>query len=192
MTVGIFGGRFDPIHNGHLAVAEEILKQKNPGEIWFLPDNQHQWRPIEASAIDRINMLNLAIGKNKRYKISDVGIKLGGMTETITVMRNLRKTQPENEYFFICGSDQLPTFPKWTHWKDLLEEVKFWVIIRKGYPIVNIPKNCEIIEDPNYTPLENSATEIRKRIKNKLLITNLTLKNVEKYIEKRNLYQEKL
>ena len=189
MTIGIFGGRFDPVHNGHLAVAREILKQKNPDEIWFLPDNAHQWRPIEASPMDRVNMLKLAIKDEKRFKVSDTAISLGGMTETITVMRFLKKLHPENEYFFICGSDQLPTFPKWTHWEDLLTQVKFWVVARHNYPFDQKYLNCEIIEDPSYTPLNDSATAIREKIKKREAITNLVSESVEKYILEKGLYK---
>lgn len=189
MKIGIFGGRFDPIHNGHLAVAYEILKHKNIDEIWFLLDNAHQWRPIEASIKDRINMLKLAIKDEKKFKVSDVAIKLGGMTETIIVMRFLKKMYPENEFFFICGSDQLPTFPKWTHWEDLLNEVKFWVVARKDYPLNQKYTNCEIIEDSSYIPLNDSATKIRERIKNGGPIKNLVSESVEKYILEKGLYR---
>ncbi len=191
MTIGIFGGRFDPIHNGHLAVAKEIFKQKHPDQIWMLVENIHQWRPIVASAEDRIKMVELAINElgEKKIKVSDLAIRLGGMTETITVMRHLHKQFSKDQFFFICGSDQLENFTKWTHWEELKKEVKFWIVERGNFSIHNVPENCEIIQDPNYIPLEDSATEIRERLKLNLSIKNLVSEGVEKYIIKKRLYK---
>src|SRR5581483_1506612 len=116
----IFGGRFDPIHNGHLAVAREVLKTNNADEVWLSVENQHQWRPIVASSDDRKHMAALAIQEvNKEYassearsshirsnnklKIDMTPAEIGGLTDTITVMRTLRKKYPEHQFVFIVG-----------------------------------------------------------------------------------------
>ena len=187
MKIALFGGRFDPIHNGHLAVAREVLKVKAADEVWFSLDNQHQWRPIVASAKDRKHMLKLAIGENKKFKIDETPLRIGGVTETISVIRNLRK-HIKTEIVFVVGSDQISTFHKWTHWKDLVKELTFLIVARKGSPITDIPKNCIVIDDPNYEPLEDSATRIRDKINNGESITDLVPKAVEEYIISHGLY----
>lgn len=187
MKLALFGGRFDPVHNGHLAVAKEVLKVGAADEVWFSLEHQHQWRPIVASVEDRKKMLELAIAEEKRLKIDLTPIELGGLTETISVVRALRK-KITDEIFFVAGSDQIPTFPKWTHWQDLQNEVKFLIIARKGSPVENLPKNCIVIDDPNYEPLDDSATRIREYLKEGKSITGLVPEKVEGYIIKHGLY----
>lgn len=188
MTIALFGGRFDPIHNGHIKIAQEVLKIKAADEVWFSLENQHQWRPIVASIQDRLAMLQLAIEGESRFKIDQTPIKLGGLTETISVIRELRKTIKDS-IIFIAGSDQLPTFPKWTHWEELKEEVRFLIVARKGSPVENVPENCTIVDDPTYEPLEDSATRIRNLIQEGKPITGLVPEKVEKYIIEHGLYK---
>lgn len=188
MTIALFGGRFDPIHNGHLAVAKEVLRTKSAQEVWFSLENQHQWRPIVASVEDRMHMLRLAIEGEEKFCIDDTPIKLGGLTETISVVRDLRKRIP-HDILFVVGSDQLSVFPKWTHWEELEKEVKFLVVARKGSPIENVPENCIVINDPAYEPLEDSATRIRTLRKTGKSISGLVPKKVEEYILEHKLYE---
>lgn len=187
MKIALFGGRFDPIHNGHLAVAKEVLKVKAAEEVWFSLENQHQWRPIVASSKDRKAMLELATQGEERFKIDTTPIQLGGMTATIDVVRELRKSV-KDEIVFLVGSDQLSVFHKWTHWQELEQEVQFLIVARKGSPLENIPKNAMVIEDPTYVPLEDSATRIRELLKNGQSISGFVPKAVEKYIIEKKLY----
>ena len=197
MRIAVFGGRFDPIHNGHLAVAQEVLKTGNADEVWLSIENQHQWRPLVASWQDRKKMAELAKNeewiphqvRDDRLKIDLTPIELGGMTETIQVVRKLRQTYPQHEFVFVVGSDQLPTFPKWSHWEDLQKEVHFLMVARKDSPLENIPKNVTVIDDPNYIPLDDSATRIREFIKMGKSITHLVPESVEEYIVQNKLYQ---
>lgn len=187
MTIALFGGRFDPVHNGHLAVAREVLKVNAADKVWFSLENQHQWRPIVASVKDRKKMLSLAIEEEKKFKIDDTPIELGGMTETIFVMRELRK-KTKDKILFLCGSDQLATFHEWTYWQEVEREVQFLIVARKGSLIQHVPQNATVIDDPTYEPLDDSATRIRELIKNGKSIAGLVPKTVEEYIFKNNLY----
>src|SRR5579872_383872 len=158
MRIAILGGRFDPIHNGHLAVAKEVLKVHGADEVWFSLENQHQWRPIVASVADRKAMLELAIQDpsttlREKLKIDLTPIELGGLTETISVVRALRKKYPQDEFVFVVGSDNMNVFHKWTHWQELQKEVHFLVVARKGSPVEHAPQNATVIDDPNYEPL---------------------------------------
>lgn len=188
MRIAIFGGRFDPIHNGHLAVANEVLKTNNADEVWLSIENQHQWRPIVAPSEDRRKMAELAIAGEKQLKIDMTPVELGGLTETIQVMRSLKEKYPQHEFVFVVGSDQLPTFHKWSHWKDLQKEVRFLIVARKGSPLENIPNNATIIDDPLYEPLDDSATRIRNLRKEDKSIHDLVPYAVEEYIVQHRLY----
>jgi nicotinate-nucleotide adenylyltransferase len=188
MKIALFGGRFDPIHNGHLAVAKEVLKTHSADEVWFSLENQHQWRPIVASVADRLTMLQFAIEGEEKFKIDQTPIALGGLTETISVVRVLRKKN-SHDILFVAGSDQLESFHKWTHWEELEKEVIFLIVARKNSPIENVPKNCIIIDDPNYEPLEDSATRIREFVKEGKSISGFVPKKVEQYIKDHKLYR---
>ena len=188
MRIALFGGRFDPIHNGHLAVAREVLKVKAADEVWFSVENQHQWRPIVASVEERKRMIELATAGEQHFKIDMTPEKLGGLTETISVMRELRKSVTD-EIVFVVGSDQLAVFHKWTHWEELEKEVRFLIVARKGSPIENVPKNAVVIEDPTYEPLEDSATRIRELLKEGKSISGLVPEKVEAYIMEKGLYR---
>jgi nicotinate-nucleotide adenylyltransferase len=189
MKIGLFGGRFDPIHNGHLAVAKEVLKMGKADEVWLSIENQHQWRPIVGSAEDRKKMAELAITGLSNFKVDMTPVELGGTTETIQVVRQLRKKYPEHEFIFIVGSDQLPTFHKWSHWEDVKKEVQFLIVARKGSPLDNIPENAAVITDPTYEPLDDSATRIREFLHLGTSISGLVPKAVEEYIKEHKLYQ---
>ncbi len=188
MQIALFGGRFDPIHNGHIAIAEEVLKVGAAQEVWFSLENQHQWRPIIASVQDRLTMVELAIRGHPKFKIDETPLKLGGLTETISVVRELRKTVKDN-IIFVVGSDQLSVFHRWTHWEELEREVQFLVVARKGSPIQQVPPNCVILEDPTYEPLEDSATKIRDLVREEKSIHGLVPKEVERYIIEHELYK---
>ncbi len=187
MQIALFGGRFDPVHNGHIAVAHEVLKVGAADEVWFSLENQHQWRPIVASTDDRRAMLEAAIKGEPRFKLDETPIKLGGLTETISVVRELRKEVKDN-IVFVVGSDNLKVFDKWTHWQELLQEVKFLIVARKGFPFESVPPNAIIVNDPNYEPLEDSATRIRENLKKGMPIRGLVPKEVEEYIRMHRLY----
>lgn len=193
MKIAIFGGRFDPVHNGHLKIGKEILKTGKFDEVWLVPDYIHQWNPIVASGRDRLNMLSLAIKDddnncNSKLKINDVAIKIGGTTNTIDVIKKL-KSETKDSFIFICGSDQVPNFHKWKEWTELSKILPFIIMPRKGFRINKLPKNCVLFSNKNYEPLDDASTVIRDRIKKKLSIANLVSKSVEEYIIKQALYK---
>lgn len=188
MKIALFGGRFDPPHNGHVAIAKEILKIKAADEVWMSIENLHQWRPIIASTEDRVVMVKLAINDTPHLKVDTTPLALGGLTETISVVRELRK-KIKDEIVFVVGSDNVNVFHKWTHWEELEREVKFLVVMRKGSPIENVPQNAYLIDDPNYIPLEDSATRVREYIKEGKSIAGLVPPLVEKYIIQHGLYK---
>lgn len=191
MQIALFGGRFDPVHNGHLAIAHEVLKAiASVDEVWFVPDNHHHWNPTVASVKDRLAMLQLVA--EPKMKVSDIGIQVSqqrnGMTVTIDVIRELQK-QTTNTYVFIAGSDQLPRLQEWHDYKELLMRMPFLIFPRAGYQLSgDLPEGCMWLSDKTFAPLEDSATRVRARLKNGESISELVPAKVEEYIKEHKLY----
>jgi len=185
MNIGLFGGRFDPPHNGHVQIAREILKRQLADEVWFIPANTHPWRSMVASASDRLAMTKLL--EEERIKISDIEIKRGGETYTIDTIKELLMRKTNIKYFWILGSDQLQDFDRWKEYKKLQQLIRFLVFPRKGYMHKELPENFILIN--NYVATDISSSKIRNRIKKGLPISNFAPKEVEAYIREKGLYK---
>lgn len=192
MQIALFGGRFDPVHNGHIAIAEEVLRAvPSVDQVWMVPDYHHHWNPTIASAEDRLNMLKLV--ESDKIKVSEIGVEVSkqreGLTTTIDVIRALQK-QTTNTYIFIAGADQLPRLHEWHDYEELLMRLPFLIIPRKGYDEdLELPANCMWLSDKTYEPLEDSATRVRERVKKGESISHLVPKKVEEYIIEHGLYK---
>jgi len=216
MQIALFGGRFDPVHNGHVAIAEEVLRAvPSVDEVWMMPDNKHHWNPTAASFADRLAMLRLiendpALNEGGRIKASDLGYKVSqkreGMTVTIDVIRALQgspefvhevatstpspRNDRPNTYLFIAGSDQLPRLSEWHDHEELHMRLPFLIFPRIGYQTSGeLPFGCMWLSDKEFYPINDSATAVRKRLEKGESISDLVPKSVEAYIRKNGLYQ---
>lgn len=198
MQIALFGGRFDPVHNGHLAIAQEVLKAvSSVDEVWFIPDNQHHWNPTVASVEDRLAMLRLVChdpltNAQGNIKVSDIGIQVSslrdGMTVTIDIIRELQK-QTKNTYIFIAGSDQLPRLHEWHDYKEMLMRLPFLIFPRIGYQLSgDLPEGCMWLSDKAFAPMDDSATRVREKLKKGKSIADLVPEKVAEYIQQHNLY----
>lgn len=187
MNIALFGGRFDPPHNGHLHIAREVLKEiPNIDEVWFIPANTHPWRPIVASAEDRLAMTRFL--EDDKIKVNDIDIQRNGETYTIDTIRELEK-MTDNTYIFICGADQLKDFYRWKDAEELEEKLHFVVFPRVGYDIPKeLPKNFTLMAPSNFIATDDNATEIRERVAQGLSIDHLVPKKVAEYIKEKGLY----
>lgn len=192
MQIALFGGSFDPVHNGHILIAQEVLKAvKSVDEVWLVPDAQHHWKSAGADIEDRLAMLKLV--EEPKIKISEIGIqvaqKRNGMTVTIDVIRELQK-KTTNTYIFIAGSDQLPRLHEWHDYKELMMRLPFLIFPRVGYQLEgDLPEGCMWLSDKAFEPLDDSSTKIRENVKMGKSISGLVPKVVEKYIVEHQLYK---
>lgn len=185
MHIALLGGRFDPPHNGHVQIARYVLQSSLAiDEVWFVPANTHPWRPIIASAKDRLAMTNLL--KEKNLKVNDIDIARGGETYTIDTVHELQRDR-HNTYEWILGSDQIQSFSQWKEYKQLQKLIHFLVIPREGYEQVQLPENFHLIAK-EYTPTDLSSSEIRDRIRKGLSISGVVSEEVEQYIKRHKLY----
>ena len=193
--IGIFGGTFDPVHNGHLIMAENVKEQVHLDKVLFIPSknpplkNDRVITPTE----HRLNMLKLAVEDNAAFEISEIELKSdsGEPSFTVDTLMKLRKeyTGGQVKFYLILGMDQLINLHKW---KDpgklfLLSEVV--VINRPGYLIQQVENDYG--RQSIYVPVPNieiSATDIRFRIQEKRTIKYLVPAKVEEYIYNNKLY----
>jgi len=188
MNIALFGGRFDPPHNSHLAIARYVLSADiGIDEVWLLPARTHPWRSIIASNRDRLAMLRVL--ENPRIKVKEIDIQRGEPTYTIDTIRELQKSFPHT-FFWICGIDQLPDLPRWKDFSQVQALLTFLVVPREGYtkPIA-LPQNIILL--PGTSPSTSlSSSEIRDKIKRGVSIKGLVPEKVEEYIREKELYKD--
>jgi len=186
MNIAILGGRFDPPHIWHFWTAQQVLENViNIDQVWYLPDYQNAFKPILASASDRINMLQFM--ETGRIKTSTIATSSAAMTYTVEIVNELIK-ETNNRYYWIVGSDILTEFSKWRDYQKLARLISFLVMPRKDFPIKNLPSGFRRIEG-NMMLSNVSSTIIRERVKRGLTIAGLVFPEVEKYIREKNLYR---
>jgi nicotinate-nucleotide adenylyltransferase len=186
--IGILGGTFDPIHNGHLYLARKVLAKLRLDKVLFIPTYLPPHKTdIEISpAKHRYNMVKLAIKNNKKLGISDIEIRRKGRSYSVHTLRQLRKKYGEGaEIFFITGSDSLKELEKWKDLEEILGLCKFVVVERPGFFIKRACRKFIILR---INAKNISSTDIRTKVKTGLSVNRLVPSTVAMYIEKHSLY----
>ena len=188
MKVGIFGGSFNPIHNTHVRIIEEILRRKLVDEVWVLPCRDHPFNKKFESAEHRVNMINLAIKEmdSKKVKICDVELNSNEKSYTYNTVRKL-KEKYNHEFSLIIGSDLLKEIEKWNKYNELIKEVSFIIFLRESYPI-KLNEDLKTLSIIKNDPDNTSSSEIRELLYNSEAINYFVPCKVEKYIKKNKLY----
>src|SRR5918997_1872442 len=133
--IGVMGGTFDPIHNGHLVAASEVANRFALDEVVFVPTG-HPWQKDDrrvTSAEDRYLMTVIATASNPRFSVSRVDIDRDKVTYTVDTLRDLRAQHPDAELYFITGADALASILSWQNWAELFGLAKFVGVSRPGY-----------------------------------------------------------
>lgn len=165
MRIAIFSGSFNPVHNGHLTIAREVLSQGAADELWFLvsPQNPLKKDTDLMSEQDRLQMVELAIENEQGMLASDFEFHLPRPTYTIRTLDSLKITYPQHEFSLLIGGDNLAIIYKWFEYKRIIAEFGLIVYPRPGF------ENMGSAPFPNITfisaPLiDISATEIRRKL----------------------------
>lgn len=197
--IGIMGGTFDPIHNGHLLIAEYARNHFELDMILFMPTGNppHKNENNISSDKHRYNMVLLATNSNENFILSTMEMDRQGITYTIDTIKALKTMYEDVDLYFIMGSDSLLQIHKWKNYEELLNICKFIVASRPGYDnnmLENIIKDLNFkFNSPIFTMeaplLDISSSEIRERIKNNKSISYLVPRPVEIYIHKNKLYR---
>ena len=188
MRIGILGGTFNPIHIGHLILAEEAYFKLKLNKLIFVPAfvPPHKSTSDVISAKDRLDMVRLAIEDNPAFEISTYEVDSKKKSYSIDTLKEFRSLYgDEAQLCFITGSDSLKDLFSWKNINDIFKISKFIVANRPGYPIKDIPKEADTVV---ITPIEVSSEDIRKRLKEGRSIRYLVPEKVREYILKRGLY----
>ncbi|MFH0863784.1 MAG: nicotinate-nicotinamide nucleotide adenylyltransferase [Candidatus Gottesmanbacteria bacterium] len=164
MRIGLFGGSFDPPHNGHLSIIDQAFNKNLVDEVWIIPTWKNAWKEEEANPGQRLAMCQLLINSN--IKIIDLEIKRENTSYTIDTVLELKRLY-DHQFFWLIGNDHLADLEKFKDSGKLLKEIIFI-----GFPRTNV-----------------SSSEIRNRIKRGELISSLVPKRVEEFIRNNNLYK---
>lgn len=188
MRIGIVGGTFNPIHIGHLILAEEAREKLKLDKIIFVPAYfpPHKDNSDIAPASHRYKMISLAIKTNRYFLLSDTEIKRDGKSYTIDTLRELKKIYPDDELFFIIGSDLLKYLDDWKDLSEIIKMVSFIAATRPGYPLEKIPSYISTIP---IRAVDICGFEIRNAIKENKSFRYLVPEAVFKYIQKKRLYK---
>lgn len=189
MRIGILGGTFDPVHNGHIYLAEKVSRKLGLSKIIFIPAYlpPHKKGLKVTSAGRRYAMLKIALRGRKRFSISDVEIKRKGRSYSVETLRYFRKRYgPKADIFFITGSDSLRELGRWKNLKEILGLCKFVIVKRPGFGIKKAPEGF-ILLDINAKDI--SARDIRKRLGSGKPISSLVPGRIKQYIYRYKLYR---
>jgi nicotinate-nucleotide adenylyltransferase len=198
MNIGVMGGTFDPIHNGHLAVAEEVASRLDLAEILFVPAGQ-PWLKMDSPILPaeyRVQMVRLAIADKPHFKLSTMEIERPGATYTVDTMAELQaQLGAENDLFFILGWDNLAELTQWKEPSRLITMCHLVVVPRPGYPrpdlkslealIPGLSQRVILVDKPE---IDISASAIRNRVAQGLSISHLVPEPVVRYIQEHGLY----
>ncbi len=188
--IGVFGGTFDPLHIGHLIIAERAREEFELQKVMFIPTNipPHKPTPL-ASALDRLELVKIAVQDNPYFEVSDMEIKRGGVSYWVDTLRELKKGYSKDEIFTLIGMDEAFDFMNWKEPKEILKLSMFIIITRPGKSrdkvISFLNKNANFIN----LNLDISSSEIRERINRGESIKHLVPEKVEAYIKEKKLYK---
>lgn len=213
--IGVFGGTFDPIHNGHLKAALAVGRRFGLEQILFVPSNipPHKAREGMASARDRMAMVELALRRRSRFIASALEIRAGGRSYSIRTLRRIRRLHPRARIFFIVGTDAFLEIETWREWRSVLGESLFIVMTRPGVSLSEarrapgaayadriraVGRTERVREDWFFAfrifllpidALPISATRIRRRVRDGRPIAGLVPAPVARYIREHGLYK---
>ncbi|MDI6815176.1 MAG: nicotinate-nucleotide adenylyltransferase [Dehalococcoidales bacterium] len=198
MNIGVLGGTFDPIHIGHLAVAEEVKERLSLAVVLFVPAGQPWLKPnIPISAAEhRVQMVRLALADKPYFKLSTMEIERAGPSYTVDTIAELQgQLGAGDELFFILGRDNLVQLPQWHEPWRLVKMCRLVAVPRVGYPTPDVNSLEAIIPGLSQatilldTPqIDINASEIRNRVAHGLSIHHLVPEPVERYIKEHRLY----
>lgn len=189
LSIGLYFGSFNPIHHGHLIIAEHILNFTNLNEIWFVvsPQNPFKQQHHLLNEYDRLNLVQLAIEQEPRLRSSSIEFKLSKPSYTVHTLAHLAEKYPQHQFSLIMGSDGFQNLPKWKNAAFIIQHYPIYIYQRPGYAVTDTwGAQATILEAPL---LEISSTHIRELIADRKSIRFLVPDKVKEEIEKNNYYR---
>jgi nicotinate-nucleotide adenylyltransferase len=187
--IGLFGGSFDPVHLGHLLVAQAAREELELTRLYFIPATQSPFKPENkpTPAHERLRLLRLALAGKEWCEVDEQEIKRGGVSYTIETVRDYARRFPQARLFYLIGADHVPQLPKWREAGELARAVEFVAIPRPGQPETPFPAPFRGRTLVGF-PLGVSSSQIRARVKRGLPIVHLVPAAVDEAIRNNRLY----
>jgi len=188
--LGVMGGTFDPIHNGHLVAASEVAAALNLDQVVFVPTGDPVHKPKVTGGEHRYLMTVIATAANPRFLVSRVDIDREKPTYTVDTLNDLKNSYPDAELFFITGSDAIAQILAWKEVKKLWELAHFVAVSRPGHTLSLPEIPADSVTSVEVPALAISSTDCRNRVANGEPIWYLVPDGVVQYIAKHGLYKE--
>jgi nicotinate-nucleotide adenylyltransferase len=198
LKIGIFGGTFDPVHQGHMIVAEQVMNELGLDRVVFVPGGippHKEASSVRASASDRLAMVEAAVEGNERFAVDRVEIDAGRPMHSVETVSILKERAPDDDLYFITGADEVSNLLAWKDPDRLLEQVVMVAATRPGYDLSSLGhleaalRNFDRIFPVECTRVDISATGIRRRMLQRKSIRYLVPEGVREIIEDRRLYE---
>lgn len=188
--IGLFFGSFNPIHVGHLIIAEYLVEHTDLKEIWFVvsPCNPLKKKQSLLNEHQRLYMVNLAIEDDPRFRSCDIEFKLPQPSYTVNTLVHLEEKYPEKEFCLIMGEDNLDCIEKWYNYQFILDNYSIYIYPRDNYETQH-KRELPTIHYITAPKIEISATMIRESIKNKQSVKYLMTEKVARYVDEMGLYK---
>ena len=196
--IGIFGGTFDPVHQGHMVIAEQVMDELNLSRVVFVPGGippHKEASSVRAGAEDRFGMVEAAVAGNERFSVDRVEVDAGRPMHTVETVGILKEREAGNDWYFITGADEVSNLLAWKEPDRLLEEVVMVAATRPGYDLSKLYhleaglRNFDRIFPVECTRMDISATGIRRRILQGKSVRYLVPEGVYEIIRDRGLYR---
>ena len=195
--IGIMGGTFNPIHNGHIIIAQKAYEAAKLDKIMFIPSGNSYMKNNVLEASKRLEMVKLAVCEYPDFEFSEIEINRAGNTYTCETLEILTDKHPDVEYYFIIGADSLFNIEKWKNPEKIFKLATLICAVRDDYDLSHIKaKGNELsklgasIIYLDIPKINISSTNVRENVKSKLSIENLVPKKVAEYILQERLYYE--
>ncbi len=194
MNIALLFGSFNPVHNGHLAMAHAALQSNKCDEVWFVvsPHNPLKCLDTLASANDRAHMVSLALQNESKIKICTIEFDMPTPSYTIHTIYKLKEEYPSFNFHILCGTDVVNSLPAWYKYEELIQEVKFLVCSRE---IENQFASHSLVQDYSeqfefitFEAMDVSSTQIRESLANAGNSDGLS-ESVNQFIFEKKLYQ---
>ena len=189
VNIGLYFGSFNPVHVGHLALANYIVENSILDEIWFIvsPQNPYKSKSDLIEALHRVNMLEASITNYSKFKVCDIELNLPTPSYSYTTLRELSKIHPTYNFTIIMGSDNLKELDRWKNIDEIINNYNILVYPRPGYEIKpdELNQNISSIDAPVF---DIDSTTIRKGLKEGKNYPFMIPKEAHQYIYSNNLY----
>ena len=191
MNIGLYFGSFNPIHIGHLIIANHVLNETSLEKIWFIVSPQNPLKKSNSllNEFDRLHLVRLAVQDDNRIKCSDIEFSLPKPSYTTNTLAFLTEKYPEHKFSIIMGSDSYQNLDKWKNFETIVSNYSIYVYKREGHEINKFWGERPVIL--NAPLIQISATQIRDHIKNSKSIRYLVPETVREEIETRKFYKQK-